>query len=126
MRLRPWERRVKGGKTQIRKSYGCCPNNDHFIAKLLRRGCSGIPLHNVGNRVARESVATTVCGRLARGKLRRAKVVDDHPTLLIDRNFQALAPRREPYLDFPVCINEHPRVGIAVTPLEIALEETNA
>src|SRR5262245_51628321 len=126
MRLRPGERRVKGGNTQIRKSYGRGSDNDHFIVKVLRRGCSCVPFDDVGDRVAWKSVVTTVRGHLARGKLGRAKVVDDHATIAINRNVQALAPRCEPYLDCPICIDEHSRVGIAVPALQITLEDANA
>src|SRR5712691_4635313 len=53
-------------------------------------------------------------------------MIDEHTALLVDWDRQALAPRYQPHLHFLVSANRNERVGIAVTRLQIALQEANA
>ena len=53
-------------------------------------------------------------------------MIDEHPPLRVGGDLKALTPRHQPHLDFLVSTYGHKRVGIAVTLLQIALQEANA
>ena len=52
--------------------------------------------------------------------------VHDHPPLRVDRDRKTLASCHQPHLDFLASTDGHKRVSMAVTFLQIALQEANA
>src|SRR5215510_5564609 len=125
VRLHSGECRVKGSNALIRQPYGSGPNNHDLIAKCLRRGGGLTALDDIGDSIAWEAVLTARC-RLVRGKLGGTEMIDEHPPLRVGGDLKALTPRHQPHLDFLVSTNGHKRAGIAVTLLQIALQEANA
>src|SRR5215831_18367685 len=124
MRLHPRKGEIKGRNALIRQPYGSSSNQDNLIAECLRWGGGLTALDDIGDSIAWEAVLTARC-HLVRGKLGGTKMIDEHPPLRVGGDLKALTPRHQPHLDCLVSTDGHQRAGIAVTLLQITLQEAN-